>query len=333
MKNMKLVRLLIIILLCVSGISAKDIYSLIRNGEIDEARDSLSRLSTARQRDGNHLYFLSLLEKSGGKSAELIEASLNAGVSGIYREDMSLRLAQYYLLKNDFGRAAGILGEYPANFEKGKNTPDIFRYSVYLDEKNKRYEGAIRQTDKFLLEYPSEEFSQWGLVDKARVMMNFDKKIAARDLLTKLSREKSGPGVPAALYVLALDAAERNRADDAVFYYNLLREAYPSAIGLDALLDKMSGLGRQTQREKSADIRTGTFYSVQVGVFAAPENARRLAKEFEQYGQKIEITTKKISDRTYHVVLVGRFDSYETAVQFEKTIEAEHDDVYQVVAR
>lgn len=325
--------MLIIVLAGVSNISAKDIYSLIRSGEVEEARDSLSRLSTASQRDGNHLYFLSLIENNADKSAELMKASLNAGVAGIYREDMSIRLAQYYLMIKNFDRAAEILGEFPASFEKGKNTPEIFRYSIYLDEKNKRYEAAIRQADRFLLEYPSEEFSQWGLVDKARVMMNFDKKIASRDLLTKLSREKSGPGVPAALYMLALDAAERNRPDDAVFYYNLLREAYPSAIGLDALLDRMAGLGGQPQREKSADIRTGTFYSVQVGVFAAPENARQLAKQFDQYGQKVEITTKKISDRTYHVVFVGRFDSFESAAEFEKTIEAEHDDVYQVVAR
>ena len=330
---MKIIRALLLILICISGVSAKDIYSLIRNGELEEARDSLSKLSTARQRDGNHLYFLSLIEKSAGKSAELIRASLNAGVSGIYREDMSIRLGQYYLLNRNFARAAEILGEFPASFEKGKNTPDIFRYSIYLDEKNKNYEATIRQADRFLLEYPSEEFSQWGLVDKSRVMMNFDKKIAARDILTKLSREKSGPGVPAALYMLTLDAAERKRPDDAVFYYNLLREAYPSAIGLDALLDRMSGLGGQTEREKSADQRTGTFYSVQVGVFAAPENARQLSKQFDQYGHKVEITTKKISDRTYHVVFIGRFDSYELAVEFEKTIEAEHDDVYQVVAR
>ncbi|MGH8015477.1 MAG: SPOR domain-containing protein, partial [Candidatus Zixiibacteriota bacterium] len=170
-------------------------------------------------------------------------------------------------------------------------------------------------------------------LDKARIMMAFDKKIAARDILTKLSREKSGPGVAAALYLLTADAAERKRPDDAVFYYNLLREAYPSAIGLDALLDVMAGLGSQTQREKSADLRTGTFYSVQVGVFSTKENAERLSQEFDLYGHKVEISTKKISDRTYYVVFIGRFDSYESASEFEKTIEAEHNDVYQVVAR
>ncbi len=319
--------------LLAGAVSAKDIYALIRSGEIEEARDSLSRLSTARQRDGNQLFYLSLIESDADKAVELMKASINSGVAAIYREEINFRLAQYYLLNKNYDGAGEIFGEYTANFEKGKYTPDIFRYSVYLDEKQNRLEGAVRQVDRFLLQFSSEEFAQWGLVDKARVLMAFDKKIAARDMLTKLSRQKSGPGVAAAMYMLALDAAERKRPDDAVFYYNLLREACPSAIGLDALLDRMSGLNSQPLKEKSADQRTGTFYSVQVGVFATPENARQLAKEFDKYEHKVQITTKKISERTYHVVYVGRFDSYESAAEFERTIEAEHDDVYQVVAR
>ena len=150
-------------------------------------------------------------------------------------------------------------------------------------------------------------------------------RIASEDLAVARDNAKSARK--------SADAAERKRTDDAVFYFNLLREAFPSAIGQDALLDKMSGLGGSSQKEKSADQRTGTFYSVQVGVFADIKNARELAKQFEKYGHKVEIGSKNISDRKYHVVFIGRFDSYETAANFEKTIESERDDVYQVVAR
>lgn len=306
---------------------------MIVSGQIEEAREALSKASTASQRDGNHLFYLSLIEPNAKKSFELMRASMSAGVSAIYHEEINARMIQYYLLNKDYNSAGKIIGNYGASFENGKYSAEVIRFSVYLDEKNKNYESAIRQADRLLLQYAPDDFGQWGHLDKARIMMAFDKKIAARDILTKLSREKSGPGVPAALYLLTLDAADRNRADDAVFYFNLMREAYSAAVGIDALLDRMAGLGGQTQREKTADKRNGTYYSVQVGVFSAADNARRLAKEFEQYGHKVEIGIKKISDRTYHVVYVGRFDSFESASVFEKNIEAEHNDVYQVVAR
>jgi hypothetical protein len=310
-----------------------DIYSLIKNGEIEEARDQLSRMSTAQQRDGNYLFYLSLIEPNGKKAIELMTASLGAGVSSIYRDEINLRLSQYYLLNRDYGQAGPIITDYLALFESGKYRPEFFKYSVVLDEKEKRYESAIRQIDRYLLQYTSPEDEQLGLVSKARLMVAFDKMIAARDVLKKLSREKSGIGVPMALYMLTLDAAARKSTDDAVFYFNLLKEAYPAAVGLDALLDRMSGLETHAQREKTADERTGTFYSIQVGVFSTAENAKKLAREFEKYGHKVEIKFKDISDRTYHVVYVGRFDSYESAASFEKTLEADQNDVYQVIAR
>jgi len=322
-----------LVFLVLNNASGKDIYSLIMNGEIEEARDSLSRQSTAQQRDGNYLFYLSLVEPEAGRAVELMQASLNAGVSGIYREEISHRLMQYYLLHRDHDAAESMIGDYLAGFENGKYLPDFIRYSIYLDGLKNQYESGIRQADRLLLEYKSDAYAQWGLIDKARLMMAFDKKIAARDMLKKLSREKSGPGVASALYLLTLDAAQSKRTDDAVFYYNLLKEAYPAAIGLDALLDQMSGLGSQSQKEKSADEVTGTFYSIQVGVFAAAGNAKQLAQQFEKYGHKVETTTKKISDRTYYVVYVGHFDSFEDAAAFEKTIETENDDVYQVIAR
>lgn len=313
--------------------SAKDIYSLIQNGEIEEARNLLSEQSTAQQRDGNYLFFLALIESDGAKAMNLIEASLNAGVSPIYLEEISLRLAQYNLFKKNYENADKTIGEYLTKFELGRYTPDFFRYAIYVDEKSGRQETAINRADRFLMQYAKEEVAQWAIVDKARVMLSFDKKIAARDMLIKLSRTKSGPGAAAALYLLTLDAAERKRTDDAVFYYNLQREAYPSAIGQDALLERMSGLGNSSQREKSADQRTGTFYSVQVGVFSEVANAKKLVKQFEKYGYPVEIGSKIISERKYHVVYVGHFDSYESAASFEKTIESDQDDVYQVVAR
>ena len=69
-----------------------------------------------------------------------------------------------------------------------------------------------------------ERSSSGGLIDKARIMLAEKKMIGSSRTLMSLSREKSGQGIPQALYLLAMDAAANNKLDDAVFYYNLLRE-------------------------------------------------------------------------------------------------------------
>ncbi len=322
-----------LLVISAGDVNSGDIYSMIKNGDIDAARDSLSKLSTAAQRNGNYLFYLSLVERHAQKSVELMEAAQKAGVSAIYREEIEYRLAQFMILSGNTRKASKITTNYLTQHEGGKRRPQFMRYSALIDEQEKRYEAAIRQIDRFLLQYDSDNLQTLGQIDKARIMMSHRKTIAARVLLRKLSSKKSGEGVAPALYYLTLDATNRKRTDDAVFFYNLLKEGYPASIGLDALLDNMSGLSSYSQREKIADQRTGTYYSVQLGVFADRKNAERFSKKFKKYGHKVEIKSKYISGRTYRVVFVGRFNSYEAAAIFEQKLEAEHKEVFQVIAR
>jgi hypothetical protein len=311
---------------------ADDIYSLIMKGDLKEATDSLSGLSTASLRDGNHLFYLSLVEPRADRAAQLMEAALNASVSVAYREEIIFRLAHYYFLRGDQQGLKKMVNEYRGYWETGQYRSAMLRFSILVDQMAQAHESAVRQADRYLLEYADGDPAQWGIIDKARVMQEYRKEIGTAKLLQKLAREKSGPGIPQALYLLAMDAVKDQRADDAVFYYNILRESYPSAVGLDALMQKMATMSEGDTGD-AAEKRTGTFYSVQVGVFSQTDNAKQQAKMFSAYDQKIDIETKKISGKEYRVVYVGRFPTYEAAYKFKETLEANHNEVFQVVAR
>lgn len=322
-------------LLCISSPAAfgDKIYSLIVDGRLREAAELLSEVSTASSRDGNKLFYLSLLEGNADKSARLMEAALKASVGAVYRQEIYYRLAQYYLLKRDLGRLGELVSQYRAMWEAGKYRKEMLRMSVLVDEGQEAYDAAIRQIDRYLLEYSRGEPAQWGMVDKARVMRSFNKGVGSYGQLKKLSREKSGPGVPLALYMLAVDAIDGDRIDEAIFYFNLLREGYPSAVGLDALFEEMESISSSYDRDNAAEKLTGTFYSVQVGVFSVKDNARKQADRFRRYEKRVDIKTKTISGVKYRVVYVGRFADYESAHKFKKMLETDHNELFQVVAR
>ena len=329
-------RLLLVIALVViltGQAGADDVYSLIQKGKLAEAADLLSELSTASRRDGNVLFFQSLLESDAIESVQLMEAALNASVDAVYREEISYRLAQYYFGARRYDRLNDILSEYRAMWEDGKYAAEMARFSIAADQQAGAHESAMRQVDRYLLEYTRGEKYQWGMIDKARVMLSFKKKIGATKLLRQLSREKRGPAIPQSLYLLARDVIERKRTDDAVFYYNILREGYPLAIGLDALVDRMAEMPSGDSESSAAEEATGTYYSIQVGVFSKKGNAKRQAKLFGDYGHKVEIKKRKIADVTYRVVYVGKFRNFAEAVQFKKTLEASHKEAFRVVAR
>ncbi|UCD63383.1 MAG: SPOR domain-containing protein [Candidatus Zixiibacteriota bacterium] len=332
---MKLARFIFPVLLwsLASSACADNIYSLIRQGRLKEAADSLSGVSTASTRDGNLLFFRSLLEENADRAAQLMEAALKTSVAAVYRQEIYYRLAQYNFLAGDYTRLAQLVSEYRAFWEAGKYRQEMLRFSILIDERNRAYDAGIRQADRYLLEYNSGSAYQWGIIDKARLMRGFDKNVAAHRLLRGLSREKSGPGVAPALYLLATEAIAEKNTDNAVFYYNLLREGYPAAVGLETLVSRMGVLSHALDDDNQAERITGTYYSVQVGVFSVKGNANRQADMFKAYDRKIEIKQKKISDVKYHVVYVGRFTNYEEARKFKTMLEANHNEVYQVVAR
>lgn len=330
----KLLTLLVCTLLTLAApTAAESIYSMIRSGKLQEATDSLSSSSTASLRDGNRLFYFSLLESDGAKSAQLMEASLQASVAPIFREEIYYRLAQYYFARGDIERLDRNVRDYRSRWENGRYISEMLRFSVFIDQSSGAFEAAVRQVDRYLLMFSEGDASQLGVIDKARVMMNFNKRVGSDKLLRKLAREKQGVGVPQALYLLGLESVRAKRTDDAVFYYNLLREGYPSAVGLDALIDKMMDVSTSASADDAAARLTGTFYSVQVGVFSEKKNADKQAEVFKAYDRKVEIKTKTISNVKYRVVYVGRFQSYEDAVSFKKRLESNHDEVYQVVAR
>ncbi len=331
--NMTRVMTFLVIGLLVAQPASAGIYELIASGRLAEAADSLSHYATAATRDGDILFYRALIESNAAESARLMEAALQASISHRHRQELFYRLAQYYLVTNQFQDLARIVNEYRTYFEEGEFDREMLRLSILLDEKAGRYESALRQADRYLVRYKGSEVAQWGSIDKARLMLAQQKRIGAVEMLRALSREPRGPGVPQALYLLAIDAYNRSQYDDAVFYYNILREAYPGSVGLDVLIERLGAIPDKVKSDNTAEKITGTYYSVQVGVFSEKANADRQRDQFRSYGKKVDIASKTVSGRSYHVVYVGRFTDYNDALQFKTTLEQNHGEVYQVVAR
>jgi len=333
MAKLLLTLTLLLLILSPCSVRCDDIYSLIVNGRLTEAADSLARLTSAATRDGDVLYMQGLIEPDADKAAQLMEAALASSVSLSYRQDIYYNLAQYYLLKNDVEALSRTVNVYRATWEAGRYESQMLRLSMIVDQLQGDYESSLRQADRFLVRHGSNDMEQWGLLDKARILRAHGKKIGANKLLRQLKREATGAGVPQALYLLALDAIEERKTEDAVFYYNLLRDGYPGAIGLDRLVNMLSDLAQGYGQDNTAEELTGTYYAVKVGVFANKDNAERCAGDFKKHSPNVKIGSKTISGKDYHVVYVGKFRSYQDAYQLKTTLETTYGEVYQVVAR
>jgi hypothetical protein len=325
----------LMVLTAVSALRAETIYTLIMRGQIVEASDSLSSRATAAIRDGNTLYFMSLLETDADKAAQLMAASLDAAVSPRFQEEIYLRLAQYYLQKPDYLRLKQLITDYRTKWPKGDYLRQLARYEMIINEMNRDLEQALTQADRELVEYGTGEDRQWALLDQARVLRESDKKVGAQRLARKLSQERSGPGVPQAMYLLTKLSIEDGKLEDAALNLNLLRDEYPSAIGIDALESQLIGTPETVSKRNvgKAEEITGTWYTVKVGVFSNATNANEYARQFASYKVPVSVRSKVISGKSYQIVYVGKFRSFDEASKLKGTLEQQFNESYQVVAQ
>jgi tetratricopeptide (TPR) repeat protein len=226
------------------------------------------------------------------------------------------------------GTATGYL-QY---WEKGKYRAEILRLAALAFEKQNKPKKAEQYRRQLIRENEDQSPGIIGRLDEARQLYYDRKYIDAQKICRRLGNSKLDEAAAGALYMLSFYSLEQKRVDDAILYYNLLRERYPVAVGLNALVNGLSQIERGTTDRRAEKI-TGTVYSVKVGVFSKKDNAKKMAKRMEKFGEKVEIKQKPISDKKYHVVYVGRFQSMEKAMAFKARLESSENEAYQVVAR
>jgi tetratricopeptide (TPR) repeat protein len=321
-----------IIFLVLSAPITAGILDLIEEGRLDEAKRLLDKEATATLRNGNNLYFQAILEPDGDKSMQFLEAAFKAEMSPEYLEDNIRRMTYYYLAAGDYEKTISNAQAYLQFWEDGRHRAEIQRlYAYALYMRNDTDKGA-KIRNNTIRENENGPLGDIGLLDQAAEYYHQKDYIKAQNICRKLAGSEHDYVVSPSLFMLSYYSLEQKRIDDAILYYNILKEGYPDAVGLSDLINRFSSLKTSPTNHDAEEI-TGTVYSVKAGVFSIRDNAKNLKDRLKQYGEKVEVKKKRISEKDYYVVYVGRFVSSQEAMAFKVRLETHENEVYQVVAR
>jgi tetratricopeptide (TPR) repeat protein len=311
---------------------ASNVIELINEGKIDQARQVIAEASTAARRDGTLLYYQALLESDGNKSLRFHDAAFKADMEPQFLERSTYLRALYHLADGNYEKLASTAEAYLQFWKNGQFRAEILRLATLAFKKQGRTGKADGYRKYLTMEYAGSRIGKIGKLDEAINLYEKKEYIDAQKICRRLSNTKYDEVVPSALFLLSDYSIEQKRIDDAILYYNVLKETYPNAVGLDDLVSKLGRFYRATDDNRAEQL-TGTVYSVQIGVFSIKDNADKLAKRMKQYGEKVEIGRKTISDTKYYVVYVGRYQSSEEAMAFKSRLELSEKEAFQVVAR
>jgi tetratricopeptide (TPR) repeat protein len=107
--------------------------------------------------------------------------------------------------------------------------------------------------------------------------------------------------------------------------YERLKQAYPNSPYL------VHGAPRATDREAEAVEGLGSArssdsgtYTVQVGAFSTAENAGKQKRFFHSVGYPVEIRNKVKQGKSYYLVWIGNFKSYDEARKFRNEMKGKY---------
>ena len=317
----------------VGGVTAQDIYSLIQTGRLDEARQALGERSDQINGDGDLMFFSALLEPESDSAARLLEAALANGVQERFAEQCYLRLAQVTWLLGRYDRTIQWTTEYGTRYPTGEMAAEMSRLQALAYSESHQEDKALEIIDKLLKKKLDPLEAQLALLDKAKLLAAMGKPVGAGSILNRITRETDGEAVPPALDMLANTSLRAGKTEDAGRYYALLFEGFPLAVGLGTLESEISAAPPPAAKSDQAEKLTATYYSVKVGVFSAVDNARAQAELFKASGSPIEILQRTIKGKVYHVVYVGKLQTYDAAARLRATLEQKTGEHYEVVTR
>lgn len=311
----------------------REIRTLIENGSPAEASRKLSELSSASSRTADELIVRARLEPKGSSAAEFLTAALAGEEHPREREKIYLNLARYYQALGSRSRLSALLKRHDREFVRSEFRDEFIRLHVFLAEREGDFERAKSICRKALKSSSDADMREWARLALARFeLRQKSSQKRGRNHAFRVSSSSASPMAPVALYVLAENDASGGDYDQAALDFNILREAYPHAIGAFDLIERISDIDTQPG-EGEAERLIGSFYSIQVGVFTVKDNAQRQKKQFESYGEPVEITRKTISGKRYYAVYVGRFRSADAAAAFKRTLERSEKDLFNIALR
>ncbi len=322
----------ILILIFTGPAYGSDLINLIRQGKTEEARRLMDSTASAAHRDGGRIFAQALLEPDGRKSLALLETAQKTGVDPTDAEYFFYQKALLYFAAGWPDSVLKTAAEYRTRWENGNFRTAMMKLEAAADENLSAPQAAERLRNLLARENPDSPDGADAKLNRARIMQQQKKYAEGKKALKSLIKSPYDNITVTALYLLSSSAAEQKKNDDALFYFNLLKEEFPEAVGLDDLTDRLSQF-ETSSADQSAEKITGTTYAVQVGVFSVRDNALMMAENMKKYNKSVDINEKVISGRKYFVVWVGKFLSSEQAMIFKARLEAAENETFQVIAR
>ncbi len=311
-----------------------DVMRLYQAGELDKTKSILLSQLEENKKDPEILFYLGLFEERGELSRMYLEEVMALFPDRRNSEGAGLLICKYEFSKGLHLTAVDLARKLQKDFPLSQMLPEILWTSGASFLAANKPDSALLWFDKIGELCPASGWAAWAQLCRGDCLFAGNKyDNAVVEYRKVLDEYEDSEAFAFALSGLTECFTQLEDSENALLYYNLLKERYPNSLetvrGPSERIVSASGGKDKTRAERVA----GVSYTIQLGVFAKQENARNLHSHFEKQGYSVDVRRKIISGKKYYVVRLGSFASYDRALSLKKKLESQTKESYRIVIK
>jgi tetratricopeptide (TPR) repeat protein len=292
-----------------------DINFLLETGNVDQARDELSRKLAGSFVDWEGAYLSGKLQPDGEMSVSELEKSLLLCKDGC--EGILIDLAAAYYSMGYYKKVTDLYKKHDDLLDDKKRSFPVYWFTsmAYMKQGNlDRAEDIIKKAEK-----ASTADALWGDMQRASYQYLKQKK---RDSKKRLNNVISAGGTASfmALYNRTYMSGMDKDMDNAFSGFTMLKNNYDDFLGSRELLEILDG-GSNISSDGRAEKVAGVRYTIQLGTFADRDEAIELSNRLKKDGWSCFETSKYVDGKPYWILSVGSFPTIESAQKSKKNLE------------
>ncbi len=199
-------------------------------------------------------------------------------------------------------------------------------YFQGLLEKNG--DKSLEYFEKLLEKHPKSDYSDDALMQIGEYRYARGLYISAERTLLRIPRQyPESEHVKRAINLLMQSMLVTGKSDTARMYLKVFEKRWGDlAVDVD-FPPVISSSNEKSSKKKSKK----NLFTIQIGAFGSKDNAKKQREVFRGRGYDVALGNKKIAGNTMHLVWVGKYSTYDEALDTARTLKAKFGVNYGII--
>lgn len=213
----------------------------------------------------------------------------------------------------------------PSVIKANPNDASTLYYQGLLEKDGDK---SLEYFEKLLEKHPKSEYSDDALMQIGEYRYARGLYISAERTLLRIPRQyPESKHVKRAINLLMQSMLVTGKSDTARMYLKVFEKRWGDlAVDVDFPPVKSSSNEKISKKKSKKKL-----FTIQIGAFGSKDNAKKQREVFRGRGYDVNLGNKKVAGNTMHLVWVGKYSTYDEALDTARTLKAKFGVNYGII--